>query len=72
MFLQRIHDSHAACRATNLIEALARRGVIGGVPVSRLLPDAGLDDLIVVASTEMNTDEDRAAYAAVLAQCLSA
>ena len=36
--------------------------MIGGVPVSRLLPGAGLDDLIIVASTEMNTDEDRAAY----------
>ena len=31
--------------AADLIEALARRGVIGGLPVSRLLPDAGLDDL---------------------------
>ena len=43
-----------------LIEALSRRGVIGGLPVSRLLPGAGLDDCVVVASTEMNTDEDRA------------
>jgi glycine dehydrogenase subunit 1 len=56
--------------AEDLIEDLAKRGVIGGLPVSRLLPDAGLDDLIVVASTETNSDEDRAAYAAVLAQCL--
>ena len=43
--------------AAALIEALARRGVIGGLPVSRLLPEAGLDDCIVVASTETNTDE---------------
>jgi glycine dehydrogenase subunit 1 len=56
--------------ADDLIEALAAKGVIGGLPVSRLLPDAGLDDLIVVASTEMNSDADRAAYAAVLAECL--
>jgi glycine dehydrogenase subunit 1 len=56
--------------AEDLIEALAAKGVIGGLPVSRLLPDAGLDDLIVVASTEMNSDADRAAYAAVLAECL--
>jgi len=56
--------------AEDLIEDLARKGVIGGLPVSRLLPGAGLDDLIVVASTETNSDEDRAAYAAVLAQCL--
>ena len=56
--------------ADELIEALARKGVIGGLPVSRLLPGAGLDDLIIVASTETNSDEDRAAYAAALAQCL--
>jgi glycine dehydrogenase subunit 1 len=56
--------------AEDLIEVLAAKGVIGGLPVSRLLPDAGLDDLIVVASTEMNSDADRAAYAAVLAECL--
>ena len=30
--------------AAEVIEALARRGVIGGLPVSRLLPGAGLDD----------------------------
>jgi glycine dehydrogenase subunit 1 len=58
--------------ADGLIEALARRGVLGGVPVSRLLPEAGLDDLIVVASTETNTDADRAAYAAILAECVEA
>jgi len=57
--------------AAEVIEALARKGVIGGVPVSRLLPKAGLDDLIVVASTETNTESDRAAYAAALAEILS-
>ena len=56
--------------AAELIEALARRGVIGGLPVSRLLPEAGLDDCIVVASTETNSDDDRAAYARALADCL--
>jgi len=56
--------------AGELIEALAKKGIIGGLPVSRLLPEAGLDDLIVVANTEMNSDADRAAYAAILAECL--
>jgi glycine dehydrogenase subunit 1 len=56
--------------AEALIETLARKGVIGGLPVSRLLPDAGLDDLIVVANTEMNSDSDRAAFAATLSECL--
>ena len=55
--------------AAELIEALAARGVIGGLPVSRLLPGAGLDDCIIVASTETNTDDDRAAYAQALADC---
>ena len=53
--------------AAELIEALAQRGVIGGLPVSRLLPDSGLDDLVIVANTEVNTDEDRAAYGEALA-----
>jgi glycine dehydrogenase subunit 1 len=56
--------------AADLVEALARRGVIAGLPVSRLLPSVGLDDCIIVASTEVNTDEDRAAYAQALAECL--
>ena len=56
--------------AAELIEALAGRGVIGGLPVSRLLPGAGLDDCIVVASTETNTEDDRTAYAQALADCL--
>src|SRR5580693_3067884 len=56
--------------AAELIEALAKRGVIGGLPVSRLLPEAGLNDCIVVASTETNSDDDRAAYAQALADCL--
>ena len=56
--------------AADVIEALAKRGVIGGLPVSRLLPRAGLDDCVVVASTEVNSDDDRAAYAHALAECL--
>jgi glycine dehydrogenase subunit 1 len=56
--------------AAELIEALAGRGVIGGLPVSRLLPGAGLDDCIIVASTETNSEGDRAAYAQALADCL--
>ena len=47
----------------DIVERLAKRGILGGVPVSRLSPGAGLDDLILVASTEINTDEDRQALA---------
>ena len=52
--------------AAALVESMAARGVLGGVPVSRLLPNAGLDDLLIVASTEVNTDEDRATFVAAL------
>ena len=43
------------------VEALAAEGILAGVPVSRLIPGGGLDDLLLVATTEINTDEDRAA-----------
>jgi len=56
--------------ATQVVEALAERGVLAGVPVSRLQPGAGLDDLLLVASTEINTDEDRAALVAGLKEVL--
>jgi glycine cleavage system P protein (glycine dehydrogenase) subunit 1 len=52
--------------AAEVVERLAERRVLGGVPVSRLLPGAGLDDLLLVASTEVNTDEDRAGLVAGL------
>jgi glycine dehydrogenase subunit 1 len=57
--------------AAEVVEALAQRGVLGGVPVSRPLPGAGLDDLLVVASTEVNTDEDRAAFVSSLSEVLA-
>ena len=49
--------------ASEVVEALADRGVLGGVPVSRLFQGAELDDLLLVASTEVNTDEDRETFA---------
>jgi glycine dehydrogenase subunit 1 len=58
--------------AAAVVEALAQRNVLGGVPASRLDPSwPELKDLIIVASTEVNTDEDRAAYAAALAKVLA-
>jgi glycine dehydrogenase subunit 1 len=57
-------------KAADVIEKLAAKGVLGGVPVSRLLSGKGLDDLIVVANTEVNTDEDRATFVAALKEVL--
>jgi len=59
-------------QAAEVIERLAERGVLCGVPVSRLEPGRPeLEDLIIVAATEVNTDEDRAAYAAALRETLA-
>ncbi|WP_375458789.1 aminomethyl-transferring glycine dehydrogenase subunit GcvPA [uncultured Enterovirga sp.] len=57
--------------AAAIVEALAERGILAGVPVSRLLPGQGLDDLLLVASTEVNTDEDRAALVQGLSEALT-
>src|SRR3954469_16916536 len=58
--------------AAAVVERLAVRGVLGGVPASRLDPDRPeLRDLIIVASTEVNTEEDRVAYAAALKEALA-
>ncbi len=57
--------------AAEVVETLAGRGVLAGVPVSRLLPGQGLDDLLLVASSEVNTDGDRAALVEGLRNVLS-
>ena len=56
--------------AAAALEKMAARGVLGGVPASRLAPGAGLDDLLIVASTECNTDADREAFVAALEAAL--
>ncbi len=57
--------------AAEVVDALAARDVLGGVPVSRLEPERpDLADLLVVAATELNTDADRAAYAAAVKEVL--
>jgi glycine dehydrogenase subunit 1 len=56
--------------AGEMIERLAQKGVLGGVPYARLDPAAGLSDLVIVAATEVNTEDDRTAYAAALEQVL--
>lgn len=58
-------------RAADVIEALARKGILGGVPYSRLAPGTGLDDLILVAATETTSADDRAAFAAALQEVLA-
>ncbi len=54
--------------AAEVVERLAARGILAGVPASRLLPGQGLDDCLIVASTEINTGADQDALVAALAE----
>jgi len=52
--------------ANAIVDKLTSQGVIAGIAMSRLNPNAGMDDVIITAATEMNTDEDIGAYAKAL------
>lgn len=56
--------------ATEVVEALAARGILGGVPYGRLAPDAGMDDVLLVAATEVTTDGHIAALKTALSEIL--
>jgi glycine dehydrogenase subunit 1 len=57
--------------ATETVEALAAKGILGGVPASRLLPgDPAMRDLLIVAATETVTEEDVAAFVKALEEVL--
>jgi glycine dehydrogenase subunit 1 len=52
--------------AAATVEVLAGRGIVAGVPYSRLDPHGGLDDVLLLAATETTTTEDIAALSAAL------
>jgi glycine dehydrogenase subunit 1 len=55
-----------------VVEALAARGILAGVPVSRLLPDEpACADLLLVAASECTTDDDVALYESALQEVLA-
>jgi glycine dehydrogenase subunit 1 len=56
--------------ADDLIEALADKGVLGGVAFSRLDPHAGMDDVVLACATELNTEADIARYEGALRDIL--
>jgi len=57
--------------AAPVVEALAAKGVIAGVPASRLLPrNKSVENLLILAATETNTDDDFAALAKALQEVL--
>jgi glycine dehydrogenase subunit 1 len=58
--------------ASKVVNKLAKHGILGGVPVSRLHPgDESLSDLLLVTATETNTDGDMEALAHGLKEALS-
>jgi len=57
--------------AANVVEALAARGILGGVPVSRLLPGwSEAEPLLLLAATELNTDDDIDALVSAMREVL--
>lgn len=57
--------------AADFVEQMADKGVIAGVPASRLLPDAEMQNLLIVAATEVTTDADITQYQQALKEVLS-
>ena len=57
--------------AAGVVEALVAKGVIGGVPYSRLAPTAGMDDVLLVAATETVTASDIDQFAKALTEVLA-
>jgi glycine dehydrogenase subunit 1 len=58
--------------AASVVDALVEKGVIAGVPASRLMPhESGARDLLIVAATETNTDEDCDVFVKALAEAVS-
>ncbi len=56
--------------AAPIVEVLAKAGIMAGLPVARLLPDRGLDDLLLVAATETATESDIEMFRIALAEAV--
>jgi len=58
--------------SAGVVDELANRNILGGIPASRLLPgNTHVENMLIVASTETVMDEDRSAFAAALKEVLS-
>jgi glycine cleavage system P protein (glycine dehydrogenase) subunit 1 len=55
-------------KVSDVLEALAKRGIVGGYDLSRQYPDLG--NALLVCATETRTDEDVAQYAAALSEVM--
>jgi glycine dehydrogenase subunit 1 len=57
--------------AAPVVEALAAKKILGGLPVSRLLPgDPSVANLLLLAATEVSTDQGMDALVAGLKEVL--
>ncbi|MFN3538311.1 MAG: glycine dehydrogenase, partial [Brevundimonas sp.] len=61
--------------AAEVVDQLAERGVLAGVPYGRLNPGAGprnegWDDVLLIAATETTTDDDIQSLKTALAEVL--
>jgi glycine cleavage system P protein (glycine dehydrogenase) subunit 1 len=57
--------------AAPVVDALAAKGILGGVPAARLMPhDPATRDLLIVTATETNTDEDFATLETAMRELL--
>jgi glycine dehydrogenase subunit 1 len=54
-----------------VVETLVGKGVLAGVPFSRLAPAAGMDDVVLVAATELTRDDDIQTLTRALSEVLS-
>jgi glycine dehydrogenase subunit 1 len=55
-----------------VVDALAAKGVIAGVPASRLFSrETGIENLLILAVTETNTDDDCTALSKALQGALA-
>ncbi|RZJ37113.1 MAG: glycine dehydrogenase, partial [Brevundimonas sp.] len=58
--------------AAEVVDTLASHHILAGVPYSRLAPDAGMDDVLLVAATETTLDTDITLLAKALGKVLAA
>jgi len=57
--------------AVKLVDTLAQKSVLAGVPYARLRPDSEHRDLLIVASTEINADADREALVKAMREVMA-
>ncbi|MFC4347467.1 aminomethyl-transferring glycine dehydrogenase subunit GcvPA [Kordiimonas lipolytica] len=56
--------------AASVVDALADKGILAGVPASRLYPGEGLEDVLILAATETVSADDISALVAGLKEVL--